>query len=915
MALRFGLLRSRGKALFRGGLFSLASWGSVLLVSSCLPDINFITPDDGNDVGGGTGDGDSGNDETDTDTEGSGGRTTSTGSTSGDGDGDGDEPAIEHCKNDEKDEDETDLNCGGSDCEKCSRGRDCRDSEDCSNESCIDGRCRDPNCMDKHQNLTETDVDCGGMGCPQCDVGEKCKVGDDCTTLVCKDGRCAEATCSDRKQNQGELDVDCGDPCGQCEVGQNCVLAVDCLQPDEVESRAICNGDKTCELDCNLGTGDCNDRAKDGCESNLNSDRENCGTCDHACALPNTQASLCTGGKCAIDFGVGEPDKGCVPGYADCNGDPNDGCEVDLESDEANCGECEVECSTQNGNSTCEDGQCVIECEDFFDDCDNDPTTNGCEADLLSSVNHCGGCGASFACDDGNSGQSPACEQGECKYYGCPTNLGACDGDGVCNDSLTSRTHCGQCGNSCTADRGTSNCVESGGYSCLLTSCESGYGNCDNNASNGCETNTTSSKNHCGACATQGGTNCAVLEDTVNLRVAQATCSAGGCLITSCDSGYADCDLNPSNGCEISLSNNATRCGGCLPSDPRSQSGVDCTSAWAHADGTCNSFGTCVFDECDNSYDDCNGSLTNGCETDLRTASNCGGCGTICGGSAKTNVSGTPTCSSETCVVSCNSGYCPNTTDPERKCTVGLGTISNCASCGNVCSGTNPFCDGTCKQRFPVQVVNTWAGQATSSNTTTISITLSGTPSTNRALVLLVATGNAVGSAKYGTTDMLLAKGQKAGSQPGYASIYYLLDAALGAAGSKTITITTQWGGTVARVLELRNVAQTAPTHTNGAEFTGSCQATNTTAMANVASSGSLIVAALIAEGNSAATATRVGLGADNETKLFQSEATTGMLGYLLGASANTTVGWNTISTCWATGLATATFGPLITGP
>lgn len=888
-----------------------------MLVSSCLPDFNFGDPDDESSIGGGTGDGDEGEtDETQGSTEGSGGRPSTSGSTTtGDGDGDGDAPPTNHCKNRKTDADETDVDCGGMDCDQCRTGRFCKANIDCENNSCIKERCRDPNCMDEVRNLTETDVDCGGDGCPACEIGEKCKDGDDCETLVCKDGRCAEATCSDRKQNQGELDVDCGGPCGLCEVGQKCVLDVDCLQPDEVESRAICADDDVCELDCNLGTGDCNDRAKDGCESNLNSDRENCGTCDHACSLPNTQSSLCTGGKCEIDFGTGEPDKGCVTGYADCNGDPSDGCEIDLETDEANCGECELECSGQHGSASCEDGQCVIECAANFDDCDNDPTTNGCEADLLNSVTHCGGCGATFACDDGNTGQSPACEQGACKYYGCPTGLGACDGDGVCNDALTTSTHCGQCGNDCVADHGTSNCVESSGYSCLLTSCQNGYGNCDTNPSNGCEINTESHKNHCGGCSGQGGANCATLEDTASLRVAQATCSAGGCLVTACDPGYADCDLNPNNGCEINLSNNATRCGGCLPSDPRSQGGVDCTSAWAHADGTCNSFGTCVFDECDTSYDDCNSSLTNGCETDLRTANNCGGCGTICGGSAKTNVSGSPTCSSETCVVSCTSGYCPNTADPERKCTVTLGTTSNCTSCGNVCGGTNPFCEvGTgCKQRFPVSIVNTWSGQATGGNTATINLTLTNAPGTNRAVVLLVASGNAVGSAKYGTTDMVLAKGQKAGSQPGYASIYYLLDAALGAAGAKTITITTQWGGTVARVLELRNVAQVAPSHTNSAEFTGNCP-TSTTAAANVAYSDSLIVAALIAEGNNAATGTHVGLGTEL-AETFQAEATTGMLGYLTGATANTNVGWNNISTCWATGLATATFNPLITGP
>lgn len=911
MVLDARFLPFRGRALFRGALTVAGLASAPLLSSSCLtPRFEFIVENAGGDDGDGDGD-----KTTDRTTDGSGGKNSSGDGDNGDGDnGDGDGDVADHCKNDDRDADETDVNCGGMDCDKCRKGSTCEADEDCQNDSCIKDVCRDPSCDDGERNLTESDVDCGGE-CDECEVGKRCKVGEDCETLVCNDGRCAAATCTDRRKNQGELDVDCGGPCGLCEVGQHCVLNIDCLQPDEIESRAVCNDDEFCELDCNTGTGDCDERAKNGCESNLNSDVENCGECDNECDMPNTQATVCTGGKCEIDFGNGEPDKGCAPGYADCNGDPDDGCEVDLEIDEDNCGECDLACSNNHGSATCDDGQCVIDCDQNFDDCDNDPTTNGCEADLLSSVSHCGGCGASFACDDGSSGQSPACEQGECKYYGCPTNFGACDGDGVCNDSLTSNAHCGQCGNVCLADRGTSSCVNSGGYGCLLTSCQSGYGNCDNNPANGCETNTDTNKTHCGGCNNQGGANCAVLENTVNLRVAQATCSSGGCLITSCDPGYADCDLNPNNGCEVNLTNNATRCGGCLPSDPRSQSGVNCTSAWANADGTCNSFGTCVFADCDNNYEDCNGGLTNGCETDVRNVNNCGGCGIICGGSAKTNVSGTPTCSSQTCSVSCTSGFCPNTADPERKCTVTLGTTSNCASCGNVCTGTNPFCDGGCKQRFPVQVANVWEGQATGEGIVTVNFSLSTGLGTNRAVVVLVASGQEKLTVNYGATAMLEAVSQKAGSQPGFVSIHYLLDAALGSAGAKTVTVSKVpgWGGRVVEVMELRNVAQTAPSHTGRNEFTGNCPA-NLTTSATVAAQGSLIVGALTVQHSSPATGTHTGFGVEIR-ELYQSQAVTGLFGYLINANSTTTVGWNNINTCWAMGLATATFNPLITGP
>jgi len=44
----------------------------------------------------------------------------------------------------------------------------------------------------------------------------------------------------------------------------------------------------------------------------------------------------------------------CAPRSADCNDDPTDGCEADLGSDPANCGECNVDC----GSGACSSGVC-----------------------------------------------------------------------------------------------------------------------------------------------------------------------------------------------------------------------------------------------------------------------------------------------------------------------------------------------------------------------------------------------------------------------------------------------------------------------------------------------------------------------------------------------------------------------------
>jgi hypothetical protein len=64
--------------------------------------------------------------------------------------------------------------------------------------------------------------------------------------------------------------------------------------------------------------------------------------CVTGCDLPNAVATC--DDDCAVDY--------CVSGFDDCNGDPEDGCEVDLSSDTAHCGAC------RNACDTCARGSC-----------------------------------------------------------------------------------------------------------------------------------------------------------------------------------------------------------------------------------------------------------------------------------------------------------------------------------------------------------------------------------------------------------------------------------------------------------------------------------------------------------------------------------------------------------------------------
>jgi hypothetical protein len=77
-----------------------------------------------------------------------------------------------------------------------------------------------------------------------------------------------------------------------------------------------------------------------------------------------------------------------------------------------------------------------------------------------------------------------------------------------------------------------------------------------------------------------------------------ATCAAGVCG-TRCLAGHADCDGNPSNGCEVDLATDASHCGSCPNACP----------ARPHATPACTA-GACDI-LCTGSYRDCDGTAAN----------------------------------------------------------------------------------------------------------------------------------------------------------------------------------------------------------------------------------------------------------------------------------------------------------------
>jgi len=74
-------------------------------------------------------------------------------------------------------------------------------------------------CFDIIRNQDETDVDCGGQVCEPCNLNKHCLFDIDCKSGFCDPVNfvCAEPTCTDGFQNQNEEGVDCGGPCPPCE--------------------------------------------------------------------------------------------------------------------------------------------------------------------------------------------------------------------------------------------------------------------------------------------------------------------------------------------------------------------------------------------------------------------------------------------------------------------------------------------------------------------------------------------------------------------------------------------------------------------------------------------------------------------------------------------------------------------------
>lgn len=103
------------------------------------------------------------------------------------------------------------------------QNRTCEDKNNCNTETQkpdIEQTCvYQGTCIDYYKNQDETDIDCGGLVCEPCNDGKSCLFDFDCKSGFCDpiENICKEPTCNDEFKNQGEEGIDCGGPCPLCE--------------------------------------------------------------------------------------------------------------------------------------------------------------------------------------------------------------------------------------------------------------------------------------------------------------------------------------------------------------------------------------------------------------------------------------------------------------------------------------------------------------------------------------------------------------------------------------------------------------------------------------------------------------------------------------------------------------------------
>ncbi|MBX3219657.1 MAG: hypothetical protein KF795_03990 [Labilithrix sp.] len=276
-----------------------------------------------------------------------------------------------------------------------------------------------------------------------------------------------------------------------------------------------------CVMQCNAAqnTLDCDGLADNGCETNM-TNSNHCGACGNKCSDPAKPCAY--QGPPGSGSGVA---CGCKDGWLPCGTYCRD-----VQNEDLNCGACLNRCDATGGGAPsypntyygCGNGSCgKLKCTALHAECDGD-ITNGCETHIVSDDN-CGGCGV--ACPAGQkcrlADNKPTCMCPEGLTY-CETGCqgGVCSGS--CVDVMSDALNCGRCGVGCSSG-GLVGARRTCDYGSCVMRCNDGRADCNNSQADGCEVDTNSDPENCGACG------------KVCDAVAGQACVGGQCVVEPCD--------------------------------------------------------------------------------------------------------------------------------------------------------------------------------------------------------------------------------------------------------------------------------------------------------------------------------------------------------------------------------------------
>ncbi|HEY4016792.1 MAG TPA: hypothetical protein VGM06_25830 [Polyangiaceae bacterium] len=403
----------------------------------------------------------------------------------------------------------------------------------------------------------------------------------------------------------------------------NCGIHADCTGGSSCGEGRVCSGgacSATCApplfplFDDDAGVVVCvNPTSITTCGATGSSPGTDCSLTGEICdASTNPPTCACPGGE------VAQSGLCCPTGQINCGSK----C-VDPLNDNAFCGatgDCGVDAGSVGtacpAGEVCSGGSCGLTCQAGLLNC------NGHCIDPQTDTSFCGatgGCGfdggsAGATCSGGQSCEADAggcqCPSGQSLSNGqcCPTGQTSCGG--TCVDLTTNAANCSTCMHSCTNPTAlhvaTNYCA---GSTCGFT-CTSPFMDCNTMAADGCESNTGTDPNNCGFCGN-------ICPSRAN---ATRTCTSGTCGFT-CTGTFQDCDGNPTNGCEVDTSNSVSHCGSCVTACPTPP----------HTTGPACSASLCRYVSCVGPFADCNGDPSDGCEVNTNTDPlNCGSCGDDC---------------------------------------------------------------------------------------------------------------------------------------------------------------------------------------------------------------------------------------------------------------------------------------------